>query len=69
MSGDGRHHVIRWNVEQLNGCGQFDACLCPLASLGKQGTESQVAMGLEWTHPEFLGESEGLLIVTNGVSL
>ena len=42
-------------VEQLNGCRQFNACLCQLASLARQGPESQVAVGLEWTHLEFLG--------------
>src|SRR5205814_8893173 len=29
------------HVEQLNGCRQFNACLRQLASLGRQGTESQ----------------------------
>ena len=55
-------------VEERNGGGQFAACRCQLASLGRQGPERQVAVGLEWTHPEFLGQREGLLIAGVGCS-
>jgi hypothetical protein len=41
--------------------------LLPLASLGIEGAETQVAVGLKWAHAEFLGQSQGLVVVASSL--
>ena len=48
---------------QPNGHGQLSACRLPLACPGIQRAETEVAVRLEWTHTEFLGQGEGLAVV------
>ena len=48
---------------QFDGGGEFWAGLLPLAGCGIQRTETTLAVGLEWAHAEFLGQSQGLSVV------
>jgi hypothetical protein len=52
---------------QLDGGGQLGVSLLSLASHGVQGAEATVAVGLEGTHAERLGESKGLPVVGFGL--
>ena len=45
---------------------QLSAGLLPLADLGIQRAEAEVAVGLERAHAEFLGQGEGLPVVMFG---
>jgi hypothetical protein len=38
-----------------------------MLSLGIQCAKAQVAVGLEWAHPQLISQSEGLLVVGFGV--
>ena len=50
------HGTAQWH-------GQLSARLLPLACLGVQRAEAEVAVRLERTHAEFLGQGEGLAVV------
>src|SRR5215470_5872501 len=52
---------------QRYGSGQLGAGLLWLAALGIQRAEAAVAVGLEWAHAEFLGQDQGLLVVSFGL--
>src|SRR5262249_35836353 len=51
---------------QIDSCGELGAGLLPLAGLGIQRAEAPVAVGLERTHAQILGQGEGLLVVRFG---
>jgi hypothetical protein len=53
---------------QLDGGDQFSAGLLPSAGRYIQGAETQVTVGLQWTHAECLGQGQGLLVVGFGLS-
>ena len=50
----------------LDGSGQLSAGLLPLAGLGIQRAQAEVAVGQERAHAEFLGQGEGLPVVMCG---
>jgi hypothetical protein len=51
---------------QPNGHGQLGAGLFPLSCLDVQRTEAEVAVRLERTHAQLLGQGEGLALVGFG---
>ena len=55
--------MARYSVD---GRRQLGAGLLPLACLGIQGAEAEVAVGLERAHAEFLSQGEGLAVVGFG---
>jgi len=52
---------------KLNSSGKLGACLLRTAYPIIQDTETEVAVGLERTHAEFLSQSEGLAIMGCGL--
>jgi hypothetical protein len=60
---EGHVHV----TVQLDSRGQLGASLLPLSYLDVQRAETEVAVRLEWTHAEILGQGEGLAVVGFGL--
>ena len=56
----------RHGTVQCDGGGEFCVGLLRVACHGTQGAEAGVAMGLEGTHAECHGQSEGLPVVGFG---
>ena len=52
---------------QRDGSGQLDAGLLWPSQLGIQDAKTEVAVGLEWTHTEIVGQGEGLAVVGFGL--
>jgi hypothetical protein len=48
---------------QLYSSGQLGSCLWALANPGIQGAETAVAVGLEWTHAQFISQGESLAVM------
>ena len=49
---------------QFDGCRQFGTGLLPLAGFDVEGAETQVTMGLQRAHAEFVGQGKGLLVMS-----
>jgi hypothetical protein len=51
---------------QIDGGGQFGTGLLALAELGIQGAKAMMAMGHQRAHAQFIGQSEGLMVIGFG---
>src|SRR4029453_15337727 len=52
---------------QRDGSAQGGGSRRPLAVCGIQRTQAEVAVGLEWAHAKFVGQGEGLAVVSLGL--
>src|SRR5439155_10339832 len=54
-------------TEEVDSCGQCGTSLLPLADLGEEGPETQVAMRLQRAHANFLSQGKGLAVVAGSL--
>src|SRR5882724_6470316 len=62
--GEPERHLHR--LVHLDGCRELSAGRLPLAGRAIQRAQTEMAVGHEWAHAEFLGQGEGLPVVIFG---